>query len=187
MYLKNDQINLNRGRRDINRQDDYGNFNSIWICSLFSFLRWWRYTFWRTEKEKMVRVFPRNVSVGVWRARILDNTILVHISVNTATLMLLRKLLWLIGKLIWRIRRQNLLFQYDKNYGRISKGEQATTWVRVRSNSANHINLAQYLKKGKLLLVEGMLGEPEIWEDKQHVQHVQQSIVADSITFISTG
>ena len=67
------------------------------------------------------------------------------------------------------------------------KGEQATTWVRVRSNSANHINLAQYLKKGKLLLVEGVLGEPEIWEDKQHVQHVQLSIVADSITFISTG
>ena len=67
------------------------------------------------------------------------------------------------------------------------KGEQATTWVRVRSNRANHINLAQYLKKGKLLLVEGVLDEPEIWEDKQHVQHVQLSIVADSITFISTG
>ena len=112
MYLRNNQINLNRGRRDTNRHDDYGNFNSIWICSLFSFLRWWRYTFWRTEKEKM---------------------------------------------------------------------------VRVRSNRANHINLAQYLKKGKLLLVEGVLGEPEIWEDKQHVQHVQLSIVADSITFISTG
>lgn len=67
------------------------------------------------------------------------------------------------------------------------KGEQTTTWLRVRSNRANHINLAQYLKKGKLLLVEGVLGEPEIWEDKQHVQHVQLSIVADSITFISTG
>ena len=67
------------------------------------------------------------------------------------------------------------------------KGEQTTTWVRVRSNRANHINLAQYLKKGKLLLVEGVLSEPEIWEDKQHVQHVQLSIVADSITFISTG
>lgn len=67
------------------------------------------------------------------------------------------------------------------------KGEQATTWVRVRSNRANHINLAQYLKKGKLLLVEGVLGEPEIWEDKQHTQHVQLSIVADSITFISAG
>ena len=67
------------------------------------------------------------------------------------------------------------------------KGEQTTTWLRVRSNRANHINLAQYLKKGKLLLVEGVLGEPEIWEDKQPVQHVQLSIVADSITFISTG
>ena len=67
------------------------------------------------------------------------------------------------------------------------KGEQTTTWLRVRSNRANHINLAQYLKKGKLLLVEGVLDEPEIWEDKQHVQHVQLSIVADSITFISTG
>ena len=102
----------NRSRRNTNRHEKYGDFNSIWICSLFSFLRWWRYTFWRTEKEKM---------------------------------------------------------------------------VRVRSNRANHINLAQYLKKGKLLLVEGVLGEPEIWEDKQHVQHVQLSIVADSITFISTG
>lgn len=67
------------------------------------------------------------------------------------------------------------------------KGEQTTTWIRVRSNRSNHINLAQYLKKGKLLLVEGVLGEPEIWTDKQSVQHVQLSIIADSITFVSTG
>ena len=71
--------------------------------------------------------------------------------------------------------------------GILSGGRKKRRWLRVRSNRANHINLAQYLKKGKLLLVEGVLGEPEIWEDKQHVQHVQLSIVADSITFISTG
>ena len=45
MYLKNDQINLNRGRRDINRQDDYGNFDNARIGFLFGFLYWWRYTF----------------------------------------------------------------------------------------------------------------------------------------------
>lgn len=67
------------------------------------------------------------------------------------------------------------------------KGEQTTTWIRVRSNRSNHINLAQYLKKGKLLLVQGVLGEPEIWTDKKSVQHVQLSIIADSITFVSTG
>ena len=36
-----------------------------------------------------------------------------------------------------------------------SKGQNITTWVRVRSSRENHIRLAEYLTKGRLILVEG--------------------------------
>lgn len=67
------------------------------------------------------------------------------------------------------------------------KGERTTTWVRVRSKKQNHINLSKYLTKGKLLCCQGSLNEPTIWTDKDGVQHVQLSISADTIDFVSTG
>lgn len=36
-----------------------------------------------------------------------------------------------------------------------SKGQNITTWVRVRSSRENHVRLAEYLTKGRLILVEG--------------------------------
>lgn len=58
-----------------------------------------------------------------------------------------------------------------------AKGEQKTTWIRVKSSRPNHINLAQHLKKGHMLLVQGTLGTSEIY----NVERVQLSIIADSI------
>lgn len=38
-----------------------------------------------------------------------------------------------------------------------SKGQNITTWIRVRSNKDNHIRLSEYLTKGRLILVDGTL------------------------------
>lgn len=58
-----------------------------------------------------------------------------------------------------------------------AKGEQKTTWIRVKSSRSNHINLAKHFKKGHMLLVQGTLGTSEIY----NVERVQLSIIADSI------
>jgi single-strand DNA-binding protein len=65
------------------------------------------------------------------------------------------------------------------------KGQETTTWVRVRSN--RHVNLQKWLTKGKLLLIEGVLSKPYIWTDKQGAEHVQMSVTADNIHFVSNG
>lgn len=66
------------------------------------------------------------------------------------------------------------------------KGENTTTWVRVKSSKENHVKLSEYLTKGRLILVHGTLSS-SIWEDKDGNSHVQLSIVADTIKFIHTG
>jgi single-strand DNA-binding protein len=66
-------------------------------------------------------------------------------------------------------------------------GQNTTTWIRVRSSRNNHVNLAKHLTKGRLILVEGTLGTPTIWTDKDNERHVQLYINADSIQFISAG
>lgn len=65
------------------------------------------------------------------------------------------------------------------------KGQETTTWVRVRSN--RHVNLQKWLTKGKLILVEGVLSKPSIWTDNQGTEHVQISVTADNIHFVSNG
>jgi len=67
------------------------------------------------------------------------------------------------------------------------KGQNTTTWVRVRSSRNNHVNLAKHLTKGRMVLVEGTLGTPTIWQDKSGEEHVQLYINADSIQFVSAG
>lgn len=67
-----------------------------------------------------------------------------------------------------------------------AKGEEITTWVRVKSNKENHIRLSEYLTKGKLILVEGTLSS-SIWTDKNGENHVQLNIAADSIDFVTAG
>ena len=67
-----------------------------------------------------------------------------------------------------------------------SKGQNITTWVRVRSSRENHIRLAEYLTKGRLILVEGTISTSQ-WQDRQGESHTQISINADSIAFVNAG
>lgn len=67
-----------------------------------------------------------------------------------------------------------------------SHGNSVTTWVRVRSKKENHIRLAEYLTKGRLLLIEGTLSA-SLWKDKSENYQVQLSITADALEFINTG
>lgn len=67
-----------------------------------------------------------------------------------------------------------------------TKGQNVTTWVKVRSNKENHIRLAEYLTKGRLVLVEGTLSS-SLWTDKNGESQIQLSITAESIAFINTG
>ena len=61
-----------------------------------------------------------------------------------------------------------------------------TTWVRVRSSRENHVRLAEYLTKGRLILVEGTISTSQ-WKDRQGESHTQISINADSIAFVNAG
>ena len=65
-----------------------------------------------------------------------------------------------------------------------SKGKQITTWVRVKSSKENHIRLAEYLTKGRMVLVEGTLTS-SIWTDRNGENHIQHSFIADSIAFVN--
>lgn len=67
-----------------------------------------------------------------------------------------------------------------------SKGQNITTWVRVRSSRENHVRLAEYLTKGRLILVEGTISS-SLWTDRQGESHVQLAINADSIAFVNAG
>ena len=67
-----------------------------------------------------------------------------------------------------------------------TKGQNITTWVRVRSSRENHVRLAEYLTKGRLILVEGTISTSQ-WTDRQGENHVQISINADSIAFVNAG
>lgn len=67
-----------------------------------------------------------------------------------------------------------------------SKGQNITTWIRVRSNKDNHIRLSEYLTKGRLILVDGTLSS-SLWKDKNGESQIQLSITAESIAFINTG
>ena len=67
-----------------------------------------------------------------------------------------------------------------------AKGQNITTWVRVRSSRENHIHLAEYLTKGRLILVEGTISTSQ-WQDRNGESHTQISINADSIAFVNAG
>lgn len=68
-----------------------------------------------------------------------------------------------------------------------SKGENKTMWIRVRSNKENHVKLAEYLTKGKMILVQGQQLEDSTWIGKDGEAHSQHVIIADSIDFVRTG
>lgn len=68
-----------------------------------------------------------------------------------------------------------------------SRGENRTLWIRVRSNIEKHINLSQYLTKGKMITVEGQQLEPNCWIGKDGEAHAQIVIVANFIDFVKIG
>lgn len=68
-----------------------------------------------------------------------------------------------------------------------SGGENKTLWIRVVSNRSNLIKIAKYIGKGRLLNVEGVLGEPKIYKDKDNNPHVQLMLTADVINFVNIG
>lgn len=68
-----------------------------------------------------------------------------------------------------------------------NKGQETTTWVRVKSNLENHVKLSQYLTKGKMILVEGELKEPEVFQTKDGTWKAGLTVKADIIRFISMG
>ena len=67
-----------------------------------------------------------------------------------------------------------------------SRGQNTTTWIRVRSNKDNHIHLSEYLTKGRLILVDGTLSS-SLWKDKNGESQIQLSITAESIAFINVN
>lgn len=68
-----------------------------------------------------------------------------------------------------------------------SKGDNKTMWIRVRSNKENHVKLAEFLTKGKMILVQGQQLEDSTWIGKDGEAHSQHVIIADSIDFVRTG
>ena len=65
-------------------------------------------------------------------------------------------------------------------------GEEKTTWVRVTSSKSNHVNLAQYLTKGKLITIIGS-ATTRAWNDQEGKAQAQLKVSADKIDFINFG
>jgi single-strand DNA-binding protein len=65
-------------------------------------------------------------------------------------------------------------------------GEEKSTWVRVTSNKPNHINLAQYLTKGKVINIVGNTSS-RAWIDKEGKAQSQLKVSADKIDFLNFG
>lgn len=67
-------------------------------------------------------------------------------------------------------------------------GEDKTMWIRVISSKERHVEkLAQYLTKGKLIMVQGMQINSNNWIGKDNKAHSQVTIVADIIDFVKIG
>lgn len=67
-----------------------------------------------------------------------------------------------------------------------SKNGEITYWVDVRSFNANHIKLAQYLTKGKLIQAGGDFNTGTM-VDKTKTVRVTHSMLADYINFVNIG
>ena len=67
-----------------------------------------------------------------------------------------------------------------------NQGNETTYWLDVRSFNKNHLKLAQYLKKGKIVHVGGNFNCGTA-TDKLGIVRVNYSIVADYIEFVNLG
>ena len=83
---------------------------------------------------------------------------------------------------------------YTHTIGRIGKDCQVITGTHgtfmavdiAVDDRENHVRLAEYLTKGRLILVEGTISTSQ-WKDRQGESHTQISINADSIAFVNAG
>ena len=78
---------------------------------------------------------------------------------------------------------------YTHTIGRIGKDCKTITGAHgtfIAVDMAVHIRLAEYLTKGRLILVEGTISTSQ-WQDRQGESHTQISINADSIAFVNAG
>ena len=67
-------------------------------------------------------------------------------------------------------------------------GENKALWVRVKSSKPQHLKLAEYLTKGRLLKIVGVISRsPECWKDKEGTPRAMHVIYADKIEFINSG
>lgn len=65
-------------------------------------------------------------------------------------------------------------------------GENTTYWIDVRSFNKNHIKLAQYLSKGKIVQVGGDFTTGTM-VDKTNTVRVTHNLLADYINFVNLG
>ena len=65
-------------------------------------------------------------------------------------------------------------------------GEEKATWVRVTSNKSNHVNLTQYLTKGKVIFITGNVSSRS-WNDKEGSAQSQLTVSASKIDFLNFG
>lgn len=67
-------------------------------------------------------------------------------------------------------------------------GKNEALWVRVKSSKPQHLKLAQYLTKGRMLKIVGVINRgPEVWNDKEGNPRGMLVIYADKIEFINSG
>ncbi|MBR0538865.1 MAG: single-stranded DNA-binding protein, partial [Bacteroidales bacterium] len=59
-------------------------------------------------------------------------------------------------------------------------GQEKATWVRVTSSKSNHVNLAQYLTKGKVITITGN-ASTRAWIDKEGKAQSQLRVSASNI------
>ena len=67
-----------------------------------------------------------------------------------------------------------------------SKGKQITTSARGKTGPGAHTRVPEYRTKGRMVLVESALTAAN-WTDRNGENHIQHSIIADSIAFVNAG
>lgn len=66
-------------------------------------------------------------------------------------------------------------------------GEERTQWIRVTSSKPNHINLAKFLTKGKVIIITGYATVDTPWIDKEGNPKSRLKVFADNIDFLNFG
>ncbi len=65
-------------------------------------------------------------------------------------------------------------------------GQEKAIWIRVTSSKSNHVNLAKYLTKGKVITITGN-ASTRAWNDKEGKAQSQLKVSASNIDFLNFG